>query len=146
MSTDDDLNKAARDLLEMLDLWEHRNKDAIRFAREHERQPFRQVCWISPIDGAYASLGLRPGAAMKAWSRDLTPGGMGFVTNHQIPAEEIVVCMKSVTGASIRVRAAVRRRKKVHQDFWEFGVQFQEKLTDEPAEESLQTANETASV
>lgn len=128
MPTPDEKNKAAADMIEMLDLWEMRNKDAVRFSREHQRQPFRQTCWISPADGDYRSLQLPSGKSLKAWSRDLTPGGMGFITTRNIEPDEIIICMTADGGGGVCIKAAVKRRRKVHQDFWEFGVQFQEKV------------------
>lgn len=63
-------------------------------------------------------------AALLIWSREISQTGMSFIHRGLITAEEIALCIELDSGNVRWLQAIIKRRRQVHDNYYEYGVKF----------------------
>lgn len=63
-------------------------------------------------------------APLIGYARDLSKGGMAFITTTALPAEAIMILLPQAGAGPIRLRAEVVRCVKIQEGFYDVGVKF----------------------
>jgi hypothetical protein len=127
-----DTQKDAQRVLKILARWDEKMRGRQTQKRSHERcaYPARMAVFHHEIK---ASLGRRSEAAITVWARNVSALGVGFIYKGQIPAKRIVMCLDPDTGAKTWLHVEIVRRRKVHNEFWDYGAKFVGRATPEDA-------------
>jgi hypothetical protein len=117
-------------IVDQLDDWEKKIRLEERYERNHKRRSFRQslVIYRYRLEAGSTELDFDPRFSIVAWSRDLTASGIGFVSLDQIIDDEIAIQFGDDSANAILVRAIIKRKRRVNEEFWEYGAEFQEKV------------------
>ncbi len=116
-------------LIEMLDRCDRRTKANFKHARKHERHTFCHTIGVYPLDDQTGHWSPDSADAVVAWSRDLTVAGIGFIVRQNLLGDQLVLRLSVNWDAALYLRATVKKRRKVHEDFWEIGAEFQQKIS-----------------
>ena len=116
------LIKALTRVLDTLDKSEERLSDHFSPQRRHARNDVRLPVEVRiPVAGALPIV-------VEAWMRNVSPGGLSFITQSQIEGKSILVGLKMDGVHESWFNAEVMRAREVVDGFWEYGVAFRGKL------------------
>lgn len=115
--------RAAR-VLNMLDSWSDRLQGHQTQKREHPRRRFRSRVTVYLADAERGVGESVQSRNFDVWGRNISQGGLAFISEEQISAEKVVVCLDPQTDGRLWFEADVVRSRQVHDGFWEFGVCF----------------------
>jgi hypothetical protein len=85
--------------------------------RAHRRVVFNDRIEIHPAAG---------GAPIVGFARDLSKGGIAFITTAQVPLEVLLVFLPRGQGVPLRIRAQVVRCNKIMDNLFDVGARFLE--------------------
>jgi len=83
--------------------------------RAHPRVAYNERIEIVRSDAAEPLIG---------FARDLSKGGMSFITTAHLPAAGVLLVLPQTDGAPLRIRAQVVRCNKVKEGFYDVGTRF----------------------
>ncbi len=120
----DSERELAASVIRALERWQDRLEDHVIQKRRHERRRVHARMEAFPVEeGEDVERALRrPGLTI--WSCNISPAGLAFVFRGRIGANRIVVCLDPDAGRRNFVETSVVRARRVHSDFWEYGVKF----------------------
>lgn len=109
-----------QEVLNKLDWWDDRNQGHHTQKRTKSRPQCRALILVQSIDASGSA-----GVTFKAWTRNLSQGGLSFVLPREVSLQAVVItwCDDKVEPGS-RLRAQVVRYRRVHNGYWEYGVEF----------------------
>ena len=115
--------RAAR-VLDMLDQWSERLRGHCTQKREFPRRRFRArvAIYISESEGTAGES--EQSQQFDVWSRNISQGGLGFIYEHIISAQRILVCLDADSGGRMWYHGEIVRCRQVHDGFWEYGARF----------------------
>lgn len=127
MLASDPANVAARKLekdllrvLDSLDKTEERTKVIYEANRTHERKGLRLPLRILPPQSTHAT----PQLEILGYSREVSRGGLSFLSQTAINTPEIIVGLPLPNGGTNWMRAHICRSRVVQDDFMEYGISF----------------------
>ena len=118
------MDKAAEDTLDALDRWSDRPQHHCTQKRKSKRNSFRHTISLFVCNSAKGAREVGEREMTEAYARDLSASGVGFIHPQNLPTDKITVCLSFKNNKCIYVNGKIVRRRKVHNDFWEYGVQF----------------------
>ena len=121
-----------QEVLDKLDWWDDRNRDHHTQKRTSCRPSCRTLILVQSVDASGSA-----GVNFKAWTRNLSQGGLSFILPRELKLQDVVItwCDDKVEPGS-RLRGQVVRCRRVHGGYWEYGVEF---LSREQLPEALAT-------
>ena len=136
--------QAALRVLDTLERWDTRFQKHHARNRAHVRKPYRTIVTLytgkaHPLpkdDQLLRSSDVteqKPERycyerCYKAWTRNVSQGGMAFVFPARLPEQAFVVELDLGQKQNAYFRAVLCRVREVHHGFWEHGVAFQQRL------------------
>lgn len=136
--------RAALRVLDTLDRWDTRFQKHHSRNRAHVRKPYRTIVTLYTGSARPLPKDDQPSRASevteqnpgrycyercyKAWTRNVSQGGMAFVYPARLPAQAFVVELDLGQEQNAYFRAVLCRVREVQDGFWEHGVAFQERL------------------
>ena len=119
----------AKRVLDSLDRLDERFQVHYSRQRKNERRHYRTLITImvphDESDGADLPCELGGFTFLKVFSRDLSPNGLSFIHPGEIKHDEIFV---NLPNTETRCKAQIVRAREVLDGFWEYGVEFRQKL------------------
>ena len=118
------MEKVIQDTLDILDNWSNRLEGHCSQKRSAKRTKYRQLINIY-VPNNEASAGEEDDFGMTVVvSRNLSRTGVSFLHSKILPADKIVVALSQDKENCVYMEGIITRRRQVHNDLWEFGVQF----------------------
>lgn len=118
-------DQLAADVIRILDRWDDRLQGHNNEKREGGRNRFRakilvKVPAVLTSKGSEAS----PESTIEVWARNISRGGVGFVSRKKIVSDAVIVCLDPRAQAQKWYHGVIVRRRGVQNEFWEYGVQL----------------------
>lgn len=109
-----------QEVLDKLDWWDERNQGHHTQKRTSFRPSCRTLILVQSVDASG-----KAEVTFKAWTRNLSQGGLSFILPRELPLQAIVItwCDDKAEPAS-PLRGRVVRFRRVHDGYWEYGVEF----------------------
>ena len=109
-----------QEVLDKLDWWDDRNQGHHTQKRSKSRPLYRTLILVQSVDASDSAE-----VTFKAWTRNLSQGGLSFVLPRELHLHDVVItwCDGKVEPAS-RLQGQVVRFRRVHDGYWEYGVEF----------------------
>jgi hypothetical protein len=112
-------------VLDTLDKWDERLTDHYASQRKHDRTGLRSPVTVRiPCTG---SDGQPAPVTVEAWMRNVSSGGMSFISETKFEATRILVGFRLNGLQETWYHAEVMRAREVVDRFWEYGVAFRGK-------------------
>jgi hypothetical protein len=108
-------------VMDTLDKWDERLSGHYAPQRKHQRNDVRL-----PVDVRIPVPGMEP-QAIAAWMRNVSSGGMSFVSQAKFDDKKILVGLKMDGVNESWFHGEVMRAREVVDDFWEYGIAFRGK-------------------
>jgi hypothetical protein len=114
-------------VLDTLDKWDERLTDHYSSQRKHDRQGLRTPVTVRvPLAGPD---GQPTPVTIGAWMRNVSSGGMSFISDSKFEATRILVGFRLDGVNETWYHAQVMRAREVVDAFWEYGVAFRGKAS-----------------
>ncbi|MFH1304313.1 MAG: PilZ domain-containing protein [Planctomycetota bacterium] len=118
------MHKVVQETLEILDKWSARLEGHCSQKRSDERMEYRQLIGIYlPGAGQNGDDNDDPGMIVVT-SRNLSRSGVSFLHSQNLRSDKIILALGQDKNHCIYMESKIVRRRQVHNDLWEFGVQF----------------------
>lgn len=114
--------------LNILALVEERAKRIYADQRAHQRIDYSGLIVISIPEGFSKAIEIYSGEMVTVLGRSISLSGISLVCPDVIPQEEIFVKLPLNSPIHTWFSSRIVRRRKVLDDFWEYGVQFLERI------------------
>ncbi len=121
----DSQDEAAIRLLNDLDHWADRCKGHYSTKRTQPRNTFRQRVAVFVPDGFTRFAEKTVYYSFEAWARNLSSGGVSLLYPGQLKFEKAIVCLSPDQEQKRFFYVRTCRNRRVSQDFWEYGMQFE---------------------
>ena len=123
------IDLAAQRVLDQLERWERRLNGHYAQKRDHVRRPFRGKVAVFVPSPSHGITDLEHAEQVLVWARNVSQGGICFIANRVLPGDQIIVRLRFAGGSVADYRGRIVRRRQVHESFWEYGVEFCERLS-----------------
>lgn len=128
-------NEKAIKLMDSLDRWSRRCDGHFNAKRTQPRNAFRQQVHVFVPDG-FREFGERKvDYSFVAWARNLSAGGISILFPGELNFDRAIICLAPEQDQRRCVNATVIRRRRAAEEFWEYGLKF-DNLTDDSAGET----------
>ncbi|WP_339735182.1 PilZ domain-containing protein [uncultured Gimesia sp.] len=122
------MHKVIQETLEMLDNWSSRLDGHCSQKRADERSDYRQLISLyvarSDLNGGESGEDDEALELIVVTARNLSRSGLSFLHPQSLRTEKIIVALGEDKKDRIYLQSKIVRRRQVHNDLWEFGVQF----------------------
>ncbi|MFH1304671.1 MAG: PilZ domain-containing protein, partial [Planctomycetota bacterium] len=110
--------------LNILSLVEERARRLYADRRAHQRIDFQGLIVVSIPEGYSKTIEIYSGEMVTVLGRSISQSGISLVCPDHIPQEEIFVKLPLCEPIHTWFSSRIVRRRKILDDFWEYGVQF----------------------
>ncbi|HUE15890.1 MAG TPA: PilZ domain-containing protein [Planctomycetaceae bacterium] len=125
-----DPQRAAQEVIDILNRWDARMKGHQTQRRAHERVPISmRICLYHGRRRRDSAEQKEPGITV--WARNLSPKGIAFVYKGRIEWKRVLLCLNPDSGETTWMHAEIVRSRHVHNDFWDYGARFLRRATAE---------------
>lgn len=111
-------------VLKVLALVEERAKRVYADQRAHKRIDYKGLIVVSVPEAFSKTIEIYSGDMVTMVGRSLSQSGISLVSPDVIPQEDIFVKLPFESPVHTWFSSRIVRRRKVLDDFWEYGVQF----------------------
>ena len=120
------MHKVIQETLDILDNWSSRLEGHCSQKRSEPRTEYRQLVTLyvprSELTGNDDDDGIMEMVVVTA--RNISRSGVSFIHSENLRSENIIVGLGQDKQDRIYLKSKIVRRRQVHNDLWEFGVQF----------------------
>lgn len=118
------MHKAVQDTLEILDNWSSRLEGHCSQKRSDDRTEYRQRMNIYVPRSDLGEGDDNDMDLIVVTARNLSRSGLGFLHSQNLQSDKIIVALGKDKDHCIYMECKIVRRRQVHNDLWEIGVQF----------------------
>ncbi len=116
--------RRAEEVLDILDRWSERMQGHQTQKREFLRRSFRTRMTLYLPSSESLAGECQESTSVDVWCRNLSQGGLCFLYPKQLNATKVIVCLNPEQGGTQWFNGEIIRNRQVHNDFWEYGIQF----------------------
>ncbi len=120
------IESAAQRVLAMLQKWDERFSSHATPKRKYERKPFQTTLMVVVPESKNVHGDVFPRRVIEVWTRNLSQGGLAFLTYGMIETSASHVIVK--LGQKYMLSKIIRHRE-VHEGFYEYGVKYVEEVS-----------------
>jgi hypothetical protein len=108
-----------------MDRWDQRLQGHNTEKREGGRVKYRTKLLLKiPVTVASDNGTSQAESQLEVWSRNISRGGVGFLSRDKILADNIVLCLNPNSDEQKWYHGVIVRRRPVQSEFWDYGVQL----------------------
>ncbi|QDU79504.1 hypothetical protein Pla110_12140 [Polystyrenella longa] len=125
----DKQEKAAEEVLSILDRWDARMQGHHNQKRQYSRNPYRtkMTVFIPQSDGMVGESS--ESTSFTVWSRNISQGGVSFIYPGQLQHGKYLMCLDPEKSGSLWFLVEIVRSRQVHNEFYEFGAKMLERAS-----------------
>ncbi len=101
--------------------------------RKQPRNGFRQRVAVFVPEGYTLFADKTVRYSFQAWARNLSSGGIALLYPGQLKFQRAIISLSPDQADKHLLHVCVNRSRRVSQEFWEYGLQFESALNEEPA-------------
>jgi hypothetical protein len=124
-----DVQRAAHEVIDILNRWDAKMKGHQTQKRAHERVPISSR--IRLFHGRRRGSAGQEEPGITVWARNVSPKGIAFVYKGRIEWKRVLLCLNPGSGETTWMHGEIVRSRHVHNDFWDYGVRFLRRATAE---------------
>ncbi|MEZ6049669.1 MAG: PilZ domain-containing protein [Planctomycetaceae bacterium] len=129
MKQGEKLDRAAEEVLAMLDRWDSKMQGHHTQKRQYVRKPYRTKMTVF-IPQAESVVGeSRESTSFAVWSRNISQGGVSFIYPGALKHGKYLMCLDPEKTGSLWFLVEIIRSRQVHNDFWEYGARMLERAS-----------------
>ncbi|MCA9041373.1 MAG: PilZ domain-containing protein [Planctomycetaceae bacterium] len=123
------LERAAEEVLAILDRWDSRLQGHHTQKRQYVRKPYRtkMTVFIPQSDGMAGES--MESTSFPVWSRNISQGGVSFIYPGQLKHGKYLMCLDPEKSGSLWFVVEIVRSREVHNEFWEYGAKMLERAS-----------------
>jgi len=118
--------KLAEEMLDVLKRWDERLKGHHKEKRKESRRDYQTQILIRlpEAPAEEPDQPAQPPVGVRAWARNLSGNGIGFLYQGQLECTEVILCLDPDREATHWYRGTIVRSRPLQNDFWEYGVRL----------------------
>lgn len=118
------MHKVIQETLEMLDNWSSRLEGHCSQKRAEDRTEYRQLISVYVPRSELTEDDNADLEMVVVTARNLSRSGLSFLHSQSLRSDKVIVALGQDKKDCIYLQSKIVRRRQVHNDLWEFGVQF----------------------
>lgn len=123
------MNKAADEVLAILDRWDAKMQGHQTQKRHYARKPYRtkMTVFLPQTDGMAGESSENTSFTVK--SRNISQGGISFLYRGALKHDKFLMCLDPEKTGNLWFLVEIVRSRQVHNDFWEYGARLLERAS-----------------